>query len=359
MAPACAPAVARLWRLSRTMKTEDPIRRTLLIPFATCLAAAALMGAAGGAARANELLASGEASGLVIHDADETLHRYCTWDAQGRLWLGLPGGARYELVTSTADPAIANQGDGAFHTFDGAEVRAALADVSYPLDRIRADVFILPFPRRHGLESAAGPQMILLAPGVRPLSRAQQHAELAHELGHVVQYALMPDPDGAAWVGYRRLRGIENAAAYSAASPHADRPHEIFAEDFRVLFGGPLASPSGSIENSTIRPPAEVAGLTAFMLELSGAPRPAVRSMSFTNPARGRMTLSLTGGRPKTLDLFDVAGRRLISLAPLARPDRVEWTWDGHDANGRPVARGMLLARVRGAGKSVRISWLP
>ena len=187
------------------MKTEDPIRHALPIPLATCLAAAAFLGAfggaSGGAARANELLAGGEASGLVIHDAGETLQRYCSRDSRGRLWFGLPGGTRYELVTSTADPAIANPGDGAFHTFDAAEVRAALADVSYPLDRIRADVFILPYPRRRGLESAAGPQVILLAPGVRPLSRAQQHAELAHELGHVVQYALMPDPDGAAWVG--------------------------------------------------------------------------------------------------------------------------------------------------------------
>jgi len=341
------------------MKTEDPIRHALPIPLATCLAAAALMGVSGGAARANELLAGGEASGLVIHDAGETLQRYCSRDSRGRLWFGLPGGTRYELVTSTADPAIANPGDGAFHTFDAAEVRAALADVSYPLDRIRADVFILPYPRRRGLESAAGPQVILLAPGVRPLSRAQQHAELAHELGHVVQYALMPDPDGSSWAGYRRLRGIENAAAYSAASPHADRPHEIFAEDFRVLFGGPLASSPGSIENSTIRPPAEVAGLGAFMLKLSGAPSPAARSLTFTNPSRGRITFSLPGGRSETLDLFDIAGRRLVSLAPREGQARAEWTWDGRDASGGPVTRGVLFARVRGAGKSVRISWLP
>jgi hypothetical protein len=327
----------------------------LLTLIATCLAAAALSGAAG----ANELLARGEASGFVIHDADETLHRYCSRDAQGRLWLALPGGARYELVTSTTDPAIANPGDGTFHAFDVAEVRAALAEVSYPLDQIRADVFILPFPRRRGLDSAAGPQVILLAPGVRPLSRAQQHAEFAHELGHVVQYALMPDPDGTAWAGYRRLRGIENESVYSAASPHADRPHEIFAEDFRVLFGGPQANASGSIENSSIRPPAEIAGLDGFMRGLDSPSSPTVPFVTSPNPARGRLTFSVPGASSEPLDLFDAAGRRLISLAPSTGVNRVDWTWDGRDANGSRVPRGVLFARVRAAGISVRVTWLP
>ena len=36
---------------------------------------------------------------------------------------------------------------------------------------------------------------------------------------------------------YLPLRGITDLNVYSDAAPHADRPHEIFAEDFRALFG--------------------------------------------------------------------------------------------------------------------------
>src|SRR5262245_21076992 len=84
-------------------------------------------------ALADEVAAGGAASGLVVHGAQETLTRYCATDAEGRLWLEIPGGARFELITSVQDPAIANPGDGAFHAFDEAEVHRALTEVSYPL----------------------------------------------------------------------------------------------------------------------------------------------------------------------------------------------------------------------------------
>src|SRR5438876_12383531 len=96
-------------------------------------------------ASSDELGAAGGARALTLHDADETLRDFCARDAQGRLWLELPGGARYELVTTVTDPAIANPGDGAFHTFSGDEVRATLAQVGprFPLASIHADILIL------------------------------------------------------------------------------------------------------------------------------------------------------------------------------------------------------------------------
>jgi len=93
---------------------------------------------------------AGAAGGIVIHDAATTLRERCVVDESGVTWLGAPNGTRYELVTTTDDPAITNQGDGAFFPFDRAEVEAALAGVRYPLDGVVADVFILPFPRRDG-----------------------------------------------------------------------------------------------------------------------------------------------------------------------------------------------------------------
>ena len=92
-------------------------RHWLVVAFATSLALAIVSGAL-----ANELLVGGVPRGLVIHGAEETLRHYCHADSEGRLWLEIPGGARFELVTSVDDPVITNRGDGAFHVFEVREV---------------------------------------------------------------------------------------------------------------------------------------------------------------------------------------------------------------------------------------------
>jgi hypothetical protein len=328
-------------------------RRTPLFLRAVAITAAVSACPAG----ADELLVSGSAREFVIHGPEQTLRENCVTDLAGRLWLQLPGGARFELVTSTGDAAISNPGDGGFHPFEEHEVRAALAEVRFPLHSLRADVYLLPYPRRVGLESAAGSQLILLSPGVRPLTREHQHAELVHELGHVVQYALMPDPDQSRWSRYRELRGIQDPGVYGPASRHADRPHEIFAEDFRALFGGATANYSGSVENASILAPQDVPGLRGFVLELAGSA--AVTSLtSYPNPARGTVRFYRTGSSAKPLDLFDVRGRRVASVVPTQAGNVVQWTWDGRDARGRPLASTILYARTRD-GAATTITLLP
>jgi hypothetical protein len=312
-------------------------------------------------ASANEVSGHGAAPGIVVHDVEETMRDYVR-EMDGAVWLVLPDGMRFELVTSTSDPAIANPGDGAFHPFDRTEVDATLHGLKYSLASTSAEIFLLPYPRRTALESAAGPGLILLSPGVRPLSREQQHAELTHELGHVVQYARMPDASQEQWAAYRKLRGIEDPAEFSSSAPHASRPHEIFAEDFRALFGDPLATSTGTIENASLSYPDQVSGLREFLLELSGtSTTSALRA--FPNPARGAVRFaapSTAVAAVSTLDLYDLAGRRVASLAPTAVAGRIEWSWDGLDATGRSLPSGMLLARVRGAsGPALRITRLP
>lgn len=310
-------------------------------------------------AAANEVSASSLSTGIRIHDAAETLREYCTSDADGRTWLVLPGGRQFELVTSTGDPAIANPGDGAFHPFEAPVVGAALAAVRYPLGGLNVEIFLLPYPRREALESGAGPGLILLAPGVTPLAPEQQNAQLVHELGHVVQYQWMPDGDDR-WTDYRRRRGIEDTQRFSSTAMHADRPHEIFAEDFRALFGGSLATYSGSIENTELAYPMQVPGLTGFFLELSvPATSPALRLLG-ANPARSATQFAAGGREAAMLDLFDVSGRRIASLAAtLTGADR-RWTWDGRDERGGRVPPGVFLARVRDArGATTRFTWLP
>jgi len=312
-------------------------------------------------AAANELRASATSvSGLLIHDADETLRDYCRSEG-GRLYLELPGGSRWELITSTTDPAITNPGDGSFHAFERSEVNAALAAVRFPLHQVSAEVFILPYPRRLGLESAAGPGLILLTPGVRPLSREHQHSEFVHELGHVVQYALFPDANAGGWSEYARMRGID-APSFNASAPHADRPHEIWAEDFRALFGGPSATRNGTIENATLTYPTQVQGLAAFMqgVAATGASSPAAPRLTASSFAWGAVSFSRAGSQACALDVYDASGRRLASLEPSMGSNGVTWSWDGRDASGRQIRGAVVFARPRdGAGGTVRVTRLP
>lgn len=307
-------------------------------------------------ALANELSAAApvRVSGIVVHDAEETLRQYCR-EQDGRLWLELPNGTRWELITSTSDPAITNPGDGSFHAYDAVEVEAALAQVRYSLRHVSAEVFILPYPRRAGLESAAGRGLILLSPGVRPLSREHQHAELVHELGHVVQYAVMPDADAQGWSEYMRLRGL-SLDTYTSHSAHADRPHEIWAEDFRALFGGAMANASGTIENPDLAHPASVTGLEEFMRDLAALAIANGARLTASPVARGTVTFSRFGSSTALLDVFDAAGRRLASVAPVATATSVAWTWDGTDASGRTIRGEVVFARARDAqGGAVRV----
>jgi hypothetical protein len=307
------------------------------------------------AARGGEAVTVGEAAVLTIHGPDEVLRDYCV-EKDGVLWLMLPGGARFELIVSTDDPAIVNKGDGRFHPFEPSQVRVALASLRAPLAAVQAEVFLLPYPRRSGLESAAAPGMILLSPGVRELSPEHQHAEFVHELGHVVHYTRMPD--AAAWTGYRELRGITDAAVYHASAPHADRPQEIFAEDFRALIGGTLANYSGTIENPDLAPPATVAGLDDYMRAIADASHPSMPEpiAAYPNPARAAVTFVLRGGTREPLDVYDLTGRRIAILSPAAAGSAVAWTWDGRDQGGTPAGAGVYFARTRTGTATMRVT---
>jgi hypothetical protein len=169
----------------------------------------------------------------------------------------------------------------------------------------------------------------------------------------------MPDGDASDWARYRTMRGIADASVYNAAAPHADRPHEIFAEDFRSLFGDPLANYSGSIENSSIAPPQAVSGLGVFLDGLTGPPLPLAVS-AWPNPSRGAVRFSRGGASLEALELFDIAGRRVATLEPIAVAGGVAWSWDGRGSSGIKYAGGVVFARTRGAaGVAARVTILP
>lgn len=340
------------------MKPLAFIRRALIGLLGTAIGMAALLVTA----HADEVVGAALVpahSAIVIHDAETTRRDFCRLDADGRMWLELPGGRRFELVTSVDDPSIVNKGDGEFHPFDAAEVRAAIAAVRFPVLDVRAEIFILPMPRRGALESAAAPGLILLSPGVRSLPIDQQHAEVVHELGHVIQYALLPDADQEGWGAYRRLRGIEDEQVYWSGAAHANRPHEIFAEDFRALFGDARANYSGTIENAHLSHPTQIADLDDFMLSLTGGVRP-IALHAYPNPSRGAVTFARSGAAPSMLDLFDAQGRRIATLDPGAGAAGTQWVWDGLDATGRRAQPGILFARARDPqSRTIRVTLLP
>lgn len=348
-------AMAALISWTHAAAVAEVVRRALRGMMAVALALVLLAGVS----RANELGSTvlPTSDQIVIHDAAEVLRDWSRSDADGRRWLLLPGGLRFEFVTSVSDPAIANPGDGTFHPFDLVEVSAALRAVRYPLDGVAADVFILPYPCRGVLASAAGPGFILLSPGVLPLPRQQQHAEFVHELGHVVQYSNLPDRDLPGWDRYRGLRGIGDTEIYWSGACHADRPHEIFAEDFRALFGGVLANTTGSVENSLLAPPTQVSGLDQFILQLADGSLPSTLTAS-CNPVRGRVSLSRSGSTRAPLDIFDLQGRRLVTVQPVEITGGVRWSWDGRDERGARVGPGVVFARTQDGGAALRITML-
>jgi hypothetical protein len=143
----------------------------------------------------------------------------------------------------------------AFHAARLEWVREALEKVDPRVRRlIGAELYVLPFPRRAMLASSCDGTAIYLSPGVnRPPSRAEVHFLVFHEVGHMIHRQLLPDRDRPGWERYRRVRGIA-LARFGPHARHADRPHEVFAEDFRKLFGTAPARAARPLDPSSAPP---------------------------------------------------------------------------------------------------------
>lgn len=263
-------------------------------------------------------------------------------------------GRRWDLITDINDPSISNRGSGSFHPADAIEVERALEAVEDDaMTDLVVDVFLLPYPRRGLLASSADRGAIYLSPGVHPYPAAQLHMLVTHELGHVFQYRFLPDSDGAGWAAYRQLRGLTDTSIYHASASHRNRPHEIFAEDFRVLFGGELANYSTSIENPALTYPTQVPGLESFLLGLGSSTASAGDGfglVSSPNPFHPLTTIRFrldAGSHIVNLEIVDVRGRLIRQLAAEELTEGTyEYRWDGRTTNGDRVASGVYFARL-------------
>ena len=312
------------------------------------------------------------APGVQVVPADEVLENYTTTAPDGSLLFTDFEGITWRLITDPDDPEITNPNVQGFYTADVDAVVSTLAALPNEfLWAVDCLVYVLPYPRSGALSSSATERAIYVSPGVQPLDDGPVlRAMVAHEFGHVVHRTLLPDGDSG-WAVYRELRGIEDEGTYHAAAPHAYRPHEIFAEDFRVLFGDPVAAGDGSVENPSLDSPQYDKALIAFFESLPklGAiagvtsERGVLTSWRvYPNPVPVRATVHLqrTGGEatvdgdaPRSVraDLVDVSGRRVGELQ--LSPDG-SGQWSAPLATLPGLRAGAYWLVLRGEGGTVR-----
>jgi hypothetical protein len=327
-------------------------------------------------------LAAGENSQLKLENgleitlySSEDILAMSVRDADGLLWLPLPNGAKYRLIEDVLDSEIVNKGDGSFHPVNEDWVVDALAKIDIPGAKLKmsVNVYVLPMPRSGFLASSACGDCIFLSPGVYEVGRCAVACTATHELGHVFQRCFAPEGNGGKWPEYLGIRGIGDTTIYSADAAHMNRPIEIFAEDFRYLFGGSEACSSGKIENCDIPLPDEVTGLREFFIALA---EPAEYALSaplggslfalsnYPNPFNPSTTIRVSFSRSAPeigaaidLSIYRIDGSLVRHLyRGAATGSELSVRWDGRDAQGRAAPTGVYLivassGAQRAAGK--------
>jgi hypothetical protein len=343
----------------------------MVFVFAHTRKLAAVLLVAGGALLSNPTPSPGSDEGVLnvdfangikatVYSPDYLANRTTYEGTRGTI--DLQDGFYLNVVTDIDDPLIVNKGDGRFYPFSPDQVIDLMRDIDYPRMHLRVDIFVLPFPRTDVLVSSTSGRQIFLSPQVREVANETAAYIVAHEMGHVFQGQYMPTSSHRRWSEYRQLRDIEDVETYNATATHANRPAEIFAEDFRVLHGGPLAYFEGRVENPNLPPPAMVPGLYGFFaqLALSDPDQPFIVSVaSYPNPFNPRTELSVVlsqaffdTGELLSVRIYNVRGalvRELYADRPNDLEVRVQW--DGRDGQGRQVASSTYFGVVE-AGKA-------
>jgi hypothetical protein len=274
----------------------------------------------------------------------------CEFESQAGVRLVL------DLDPTLLDISNPHAGD-RFYPVEASQVRFALEAMrEFAHGQVAARIYCLPgLPRATAKSFAVGTE-IFLAPGLGELSQNIVAYTVTHELGHVVQHAFMPGRHGRVWMDYLQTRGLD-ARSHNDDSAHRDRPGEIFAEDFRALFGGPDATQSHTLENPTLAWPTEVPGLESYFMSLPqqserGGPRASAHN--FPNPFNPVTTITtelsdemLIPGETVWITIFDLRGRKLRELRPLPVTPTIAVEFHGRDDRGARLASGRYLYEIR------------
>ncbi|GEM_PF-1084123 len=273
------------------------------------------------------------------------------------------GDGRYmDVITNIEDPAIYNKGDGSFHPFDMNLVLGALGGIDLPGVKLDITVYLLPYPRKNILMSSSSSTEMFLSPHVMEVTGESASYIVAHETGHVFQYMYMPWASVLRWADYKNLRGISDETVFSSVSSHAYRPGEIFAEDFRVLFGGKQAASGGQVENPELPSPLYVAGLKDFFIDLAASPVAMLEIAgvsNYPNPfnPQTRVNVALSPdfigrGEKVSVRIYDARGALIKELySGLPDGSNVNVPWDGTNSRGEMVASSTYLCVVK-AGRA-------
>ena len=142
-----------------------------------------------------------------------------------------------------------------------------------------------------------------------------------------------------------------------------NRPCEIFAEDFRYLFGSELSRLSGTIENNELELPDEVRGLDRFFLSLvsstlassgeSALPVRIVSASNYPNPFNPSTVINtsfenFSGDLKVDIKIYNVNGRLIRNLfnGTITDPE-LSVPWDGNSDNGTRTGSGIYFYAVR------------
>ena len=290
---------------------------------------------------------------LVLYPAEQLRERVIRGGAGSEI--RLEGARRIAVIDDINDPAIYNKGDGEFHPFPQDAVIEALAAVRHPSLATSVTVYLLPYPRRELVVSSTVGSEVFLSPHVLKIDPAVAAHIATHELGHVFHNRHL-SRDAIRWGIYRDIRDIEDTSRFSDAASHPYRPREIFAEDFRVLFGGADATWTG-VANPELSPPQSVAGLEAFMMSLTTtAPGSAggIVASSYPNPFNPATTIRVeipgtaVGVERVSVRVYDVRGKLVTELySGPASSSSLEVRWNGTDRQGNRVASAPYYALIR------------
>ena len=299
---------------------------------------------------------------VTLYTPEGILSEMTQRDASGNLVFYPEGGGYYYLIEDISCPLIVNKGSGEFFPMSEEVVLDALQEIDLDGRSVdmHIDVYILPMPRLYYMCSTSAGCRIFLSPGVWEVSASTVASVVTHEFGHSFQKAYMPDSDEQGWAIYLGMRGILDNPVYTESAIHMNRPSEIFAEDFRILFGGELAVYPGTIENPNLVQPTEVIGLETFMASLAGdaeVPVPSggevIASVgNYPNPFNPVTTIRADFnvpviGRDVSVRIYAADGSLVKNLwSGTISQQTFEKTWDGMNDHGVRAASGIYFYRV-------------
>lgn len=321
-----------------------------LLGWLTAISILALLPAAAYATPEHFQYANGISATVVT--AEDLAARLTTY--QGSPAIQLPDGRMLPVITDVSDPSIYNKGDGRFHAFTPGLVDHVLGSIRHPHLPLEARIYILPYPRRGVLASSTSGNEVFLSPHVLDIEPVVAAYVIAHELGHVFHNKFMP-AGSSRWNEYRALRGISNESTFNDLGAHAYRPREIFAEDFRVLFGGDDAYFGGHVENTAIREPGSVPGLSDFYVRAAqnAELRQRITATSSPNPfnpeteIRVALAPDASVTDPVSVRVYSVTGALVRDLYDGVATGDFSVRWDGTDTRGTQVASGTYYAQIR------------